>query len=76
MIFDFPKIKHTSKDVEAVADPETGVVLYRKSVTVITRSFWIRIIWSPAEKTIILGRWTLHIVRHETSYEELTEGFD
>jgi hypothetical protein len=68
-IFDFPTIRY--KSVDLVVEKN-----YRKSVFVVTRSFWLRIIWLPTQKTIILGRWVIHLQYREPGLDEIVRERD
>jgi hypothetical protein len=66
VIIDFPSIKTVTETVEV----SEGYTVHR---WVIVRSFWIRIIWSPEQKTIIIGKWRIHFTYEPGASEHLEQ---
>ena len=64
MIWDFPTIRH--KTVDEVS--ASGFPVRRD---IITRSFWIRIIWGPTQKTILLGRYRISFTSEPDAAEHM-----
>lgn len=65
MIWDFPSLRWKS------VDDTDSTEHYTRHVTVITRKPWIRIIWGPTQKTIIIGHCRINFTREsEEVYDE------
>jgi hypothetical protein len=66
MIWDFPTTKYkTIDDLDSLGFPVRR--------TIITRSFWIRIIWGPTQKTILLGRHRINFTYEPDASEHMDQ---
>lgn len=68
MIWEFPKTRWKTVDVETNEH-------YRHSKTIITRRPWLRIIWGPAQKTVLLGAYRVNFT-HEPDAAEHMDAVD